>query len=145
MTTFGSKNENYMQGHRLRDAHPIGKYYLFKLTSEDRMFSVVLPPVFSNISIVNVQLNKAFDSPYLNEEEPNVTFSLGNDTDSVNVVAKMNQFLTTYQWVDIGSVLNAKGIEINTATYFMVHCANLRHHHDMKILIEIEIEYDDTI
>ena len=134
-----------MQGHTLREAHPIGKYYLFKLTAEDRMFSVVLPPVFRNISIVNVQLNKAFEIGYLIEEEPNVTFSLGNDIDRVNVVARLNQLSTTYQWVDIESALKAKGIEINTANYFMVHCANLRHHHDMKILIEIEIEYDDTI
>ena len=132
-----------MQGNTLREAHPIGKYYQFKLTAEDRMFSVVLPPVFQNISIVNVQLNKAFKTPYLFEEEPNVTFVLGDGINKVEVLARMNPFLTSYQWVDIEAALNAKGIAINTAKYFMVHCANLRHHHSMKILIEIEIEYED--
>ena len=130
-----------MQGHTLQEAHPIGKYYLFKLTAKDRMFSVVLPPEFKSISIVNVQLNKPFETPCLAKETPDVTFHLGNDKGNVRAVAILNQFSTTYQWVDIDAAMKAKGIEINTATFFMVHCANLRHFHDMKILIEIEIEY----
>jgi len=129
-----------MKGHTIKNAHPIGKYFLFKLTAENRMYNVILPPVFKNITIENVQLNKAIETPYLNEEEPNVTFSFGNDTNHIRTVAQINPSLTTYQWVDIETALKAKGIEINSATYFMVHCANLRHYPEIKILIEIEVE-----
>ena len=55
----------------------------------------------------------------------------------------MNKGLNTYQWVDIEAAQNVKGVNINTAEYFIVHCANLRHYSDLKILIEIEIEYDE--
>lgn len=127
-----------MKGHLLREAHPIGKYYLFTL-NECRMYSVVLPPEFKSISIVNVQLNKPFETPCLAEETPDVTFHLGNDYASVKSIARLNRLSTSYQWVDLDSAMKAKGIEINTATFFMVHCANLRHYNDMKILIEIEI------
>jgi len=129
-----------MKGHTLKNAHPIGKYFLFKLTAENRMYNVILPPVFKNITIVNVQLNKAIETPYLNEEEPNVTFSLGNDTNHIKTVAQINPSLTSYQWVDIETALKEKGIEINSVTYFMVHCANLRHYPEIKILIELEVE-----
>ena len=130
-----------MQGHSIRNAHPIGKYYSFQLSSENRFYNVILPPVFKSISIENVQLNKPFENACQVNAEPNVTFVLGDGKNKVEVLARMNPFLTSYQWVDIEAALNAKGIAINTAKYFMVHCANLRHHHSMKILIEIEIKY----